>query len=167
MLWMHSENEGRRGELAPRGLSGHGLAYWTDGKEERILYITPGYRLIALNAKTGFPIPTFGTNGVVDLRQNDDQEMDLVTADIGLHATPVVSKNVVIVGAAFGAYEARMIAYMLPHGPIELAAYSCAITVYRSARAGRLQARSAWTLTAATVLLLAVAAVLEAIASPI
>ncbi|MGA2012768.1 MAG: hypothetical protein ABSH51_19850 [Solirubrobacteraceae bacterium] len=81
--------------------------------------------------------------------------------------TIVAAVNVVIVGAAFGAYEARMIAYMLPHGPIELAAYSCAITVYRSARAGRLQARSAWTLTAATVLLLAVAAVLEAIASPI
>ena len=36
-------------------LSGRGLAYWTDGREERILYVTPGYRLIALNAKTGSP----------------------------------------------------------------------------------------------------------------
>src|SRR5271155_298145 len=61
MLWMHSEQEGARGAAAPRQLSGRGLAYWTDGKEERILYVTPGYRLIALNAKTGIPIPSFGT----------------------------------------------------------------------------------------------------------
>ena len=37
MLWMHSENEGARGGAAPRLLSGRGLAYWTDGAEERIL----------------------------------------------------------------------------------------------------------------------------------
>src|ERR1700686_1954651 len=37
MLWMHSEVEGARAEAAPRQLSGHGLAYWTDGKTERIL----------------------------------------------------------------------------------------------------------------------------------
>jgi len=100
MLWMHSENEGKRGENAPRQLSGHGVAYWTDGTEERILYVTPGYRLIALNAKTGIPVAGFGQNGVVDLKQDDDQELDLETAEIGLHSTPVVAKNVVIVGAA-------------------------------------------------------------------
>src|SRR5205823_6582959 len=52
MLWMHSENEGARAEAAPRQLSGRGLAYWTDGKQERILYVTIGYRLMALDAKT-------------------------------------------------------------------------------------------------------------------
>ena len=100
MLWMHSENEGERGERPPAALSGHGLAYWTDGKEERILYVTPGYRLIALDAKTGIPVAGFGKNGVVDLKLDDDQEIDLDTGDIGLHATPMVAKNVVIVGAA-------------------------------------------------------------------
>jgi quinoprotein glucose dehydrogenase len=100
MLWMHSENEGKRGESAPRQLSGHGVAYWTDGREERVLYVTPGYRLIALDAKTGVPVPTFGNKGIVDLKLDDDQEMDLVTGEVGLHSTPVVAKNVVIVGAA-------------------------------------------------------------------
>lgn len=100
LLWMHSENEGERGTNAPRQLSGHGVAYWTDGKEERILYVTPGYRLIALNARTGIPIATFGVNGVVDLKKDDDQNIDLVTGEVGLHSTPVVAKNVVIVGAA-------------------------------------------------------------------
>ena len=59
MLWVHSENEGARAAAAPRQLSGRGLAYWTDGKEERILYVTPGYRLIALDAKTGMPVAGF------------------------------------------------------------------------------------------------------------
>src|SRR6202045_3873450 len=100
LLWMHSENEGDRGANAPRQLSGHGLAYWRDGKEERILYVTPGYRLIALNAKTGIPVPSFGVGGVVDLKKDDDQVMDLITGEVGLHSTPVVARNVVIVGAA-------------------------------------------------------------------
>jgi quinoprotein glucose dehydrogenase len=102
LLWVHGENEGPRGTNAPRILSGRGLAYWTDGREERILYVTPGYRLIALNAKTGAPVAGFGQNGVVDLKQEDDQEIDLVTGEVGLHATPLVSmsKNVVVIGAA-------------------------------------------------------------------
>jgi quinoprotein glucose dehydrogenase len=100
MLWMHSENEGARAEAAPRQLSGHGVAYWSDGQEERVLYVTPGYRLIALNAKTGVPVASFGKGGVVDLKLDDDQEMDLITGSVGLHSTPIVAKNVVIVGAA-------------------------------------------------------------------
>ena len=62
-LWMHSEREGARGAAAPRQLSGRGLAYWTDGKEERILYVTPGYQLVALDAKTGMRVPAFGDDG--------------------------------------------------------------------------------------------------------
>ncbi len=99
-LWIHGEHEGPRGAVAPRRLSGRGLAYWTDGKEERILYVTPGYRLVALNAKTGMRIPTFGDDGIVDLKQNIDQEIDPMSGEIGLHATPTVAGNVVVVGAA-------------------------------------------------------------------
>ena len=100
LYWVHSEVEGERGSNSPRQLSGHGVAYWTDGKEERILYVTPGYRLIALDAKTGALIPNFGKAGAVDLKLDDDQEIDLIHGDVGLHSTPIVAKNVVIVGAA-------------------------------------------------------------------
>jgi quinoprotein glucose dehydrogenase len=100
LLWVHREDEGMRANYAPRQLSGHGVAYWTDGREERILYVTPGYQLIALNAKTGSPVSGFGKNGVVDLKQDDDQDIDLMTGEVGLHSTPVVAKDVVIVGAA-------------------------------------------------------------------
>ena len=101
MLWMHQEHEGPRGESAPRKLSGRGLSYWTDGRgDNRVLYVTPGYQLVALDAKTGHPVATFGRNGIVDLKLEDDQPMDLVNGEVGLHATPVVTKNTVIIGAA-------------------------------------------------------------------
>ncbi len=100
MLWVHGEKEGPRGAAAPRQLSGRGLSYWTDGKDERILYVTPGYRLISLDAKTGTPMASFGKAGAVDLKLDDDQQIDLVTGEVGLHATPMVAGNTVIVGAA-------------------------------------------------------------------
>jgi len=102
MLWMWRMDEGKRGENAPRPGSGRGVAYWTDGQgDERIFTITPGYNLVALNAKTGVPVPTFGTRGVVDLKtQLDQPTIDLVTGEIGINAPPVVGNNVVVVGAA-------------------------------------------------------------------
>jgi quinoprotein glucose dehydrogenase len=100
LLWVHGENEGERGTVAPRQLSGRGLAYWTDGREERIIYVTPGYQMVALDAKTGMKVPGFGKNGLVDLKQEDDQQIDPLSPDIGLHSAPLVSGNTVIVGAA-------------------------------------------------------------------
>jgi quinoprotein glucose dehydrogenase len=100
LLWMHSQHEGERGEAAPRQLSGRGLAYWSDGKEERILYVTPGYRLIALDARTGTLVSRFGRNGVLDLKLDFDQDIDPVNSDVGLHAAPIVAGSTIIVGAA-------------------------------------------------------------------
>lgn len=101
-LWMWRIDEGKRGASAPRQGSGRGVAYWTDGKgDERILTVTPGYQLVALNAKTGIPVRTFGRNGIVDLKTELDQPgIDLDTADIGLNAPPAVGNNVVVIGAA-------------------------------------------------------------------
>jgi quinoprotein glucose dehydrogenase len=103
LLWIHGEHEGKRGGAAPRQLSGRGLAYWSDGKEERIFYVTPGFRLICLNAKNGIRVASFGDNGEVDLKLNDDQEIlpDLITGEIGIQSAPVVAKDTVIIGAAF------------------------------------------------------------------
>jgi len=102
MKWMHSENEGKRGESAPRQLSGRGLAYWpgAGGQGARIVYVTPGYQMVALDAKTGVPAAGFGKNGIVDLKLEDDQPIDIITGDTGLHATPIIAKDVIVVGAA-------------------------------------------------------------------
>jgi glucose dehydrogenase len=104
LVWVHAEFEGQRAVNSPRQLSGRGLSYWTDGREERILYVTTGYRLIALDAKTGNRIPNFGKDGVVDLKvgvtYGNGQQIDLEKGDAGLHSTPIIAKDTVIVGMA-------------------------------------------------------------------
>jgi quinoprotein glucose dehydrogenase len=102
MRWMHSEDEGVRGRNAPRQGAGRGVAYWAsaNGAERRVIYVTPGYRMKALDARTGSPIPTFGRDGVVDLKLESDQEVDLDTAELGLNATPLVVGDVIVVGTA-------------------------------------------------------------------
>jgi len=66
-LWKWQMDEGIRWQKAPRQFAGRGPAYWTDGNEERVIVVTPGYHLAALDAKTGVPDPKFGKNGIVDL----------------------------------------------------------------------------------------------------
>ncbi len=105
MVWMHSEFEGIRAVNSPRQLSGRGLSYWTDGKgDERIIYVTTGYKMIALDAKTGNRIPTFGKDGYIDLKlglvTGEGKQIDLESGEAGYHAAPLVVKDVVIVGIA-------------------------------------------------------------------
>jgi len=100
LLWMHRLDEGERGAAAPRRLSGRGLAYRDDGEDGQIFYVTPGYQLIGLDATSGNRLTDFGTNGIVDLKQNFDQDIDLVTGEAGLHATPLVAGDTIVIGAA-------------------------------------------------------------------
>jgi len=100
LLWMHRLDEGERGAAAPRRLSGRGLAYRDDGEHGQIFYVTPGYQLIGLDATSGSRLTDFGANGIVDLKQNFDQDIDLVTGEAGLHATPLVAGDTIVIGAA-------------------------------------------------------------------
>jgi glucose dehydrogenase len=68
-LWMWRLDEGIRWQKAPRQFAGRGLSYWTDGTNERVIVVTPGYHMASLDAKTGLPDPKFGKNGVVDLME--------------------------------------------------------------------------------------------------
>jgi quinoprotein glucose dehydrogenase len=105
LMWTHSLREGQRAAVSPRQLSGHGVSYWTDGRgDDRILYVTTGYQLVALNAKTGQMIPGFGNGGVIDLKQGVvrgvDTQIDLESGEIGLHSTPLIANDVVVIGGA-------------------------------------------------------------------
>ena len=106
--WVYSMDEGRRAEVAPRKLSGRGLSYWTDGKgDERIIFVTIGYRLVELNARTGHPVASFGKAGVIDLKEGvvfgkdgKQVQVPLETAEIGTHSTPLVVKDTIVVQSA-------------------------------------------------------------------
>jgi quinoprotein glucose dehydrogenase len=100
-LWLYRPKEGARFDQAPRKIH-RGVSYWTDGRgDERILFTTPGFQLIALNARTGVPIPSFGNAGVLDLFE----ELDLdykgdPTGKIGNSSPVVISHDTIIVGPA-------------------------------------------------------------------
>lgn len=87
IIWTHSLREGRRAATAPRQLSGRGLAYWSDGRgDNRIVYVTTGYRLVELNAKTGAVVGGFGKDGIVDLKvgmiSGAGEQIDLENRDL-------------------------------------------------------------------------------------
>jgi len=104
--WAHSLREGRRAAVSPRQLSGRGVSYWTDGKgDERVIYVTTGYQLVELDAKTGAMIQSFANKGVLDLKvgvvKGVNQQIDLESGEIGIHSTPAVVGDIVIVGSSF------------------------------------------------------------------
>ncbi len=104
-LWMYRLDEGERGDRAVR-TQNRGLAYWTDGKnDQRILLISPGFQLIALNAKTGIPIANFGKSGIVELTEGLDRDV-VKPGQIGSSSPAIVIRDVVVVGAALQAGSA-------------------------------------------------------------
>ena len=98
-LWMYRLDEGERGERAVRKQN-RGVAYWSDGKgDNRIILITAGFQLVALDAKTGRAIPTFGKDGIVDLTEGLDREV-VKPGQIGSSSPAIVIRDVIVTGAA-------------------------------------------------------------------
>jgi len=100
-LWVWRPDEGERFDAAPRKMSGRGVAYWTDGEgDRRIITVTPGFHLAALDADTGRPVESFGDNGIVDIMQYIRGPGDNVI--IGSTSPPMVVNDVIVVGPAHG-----------------------------------------------------------------
>jgi len=98
-LWIYRLDEGPRGAVVARTVN-RGLAWWSDGKgDDRILLISPGYQLIALNARTGTPIAGFGKNGLIDLTEGLDRDV-VKPGQIGASSPAIVIRDTVVVGAA-------------------------------------------------------------------
>jgi len=97
-LWTY-----RGDDTAERGAvraNNRGVTYWSDGRgDDRILFITPGYQLVALNAKTGVPIANFGVDAHVDLWKGLDRPV-VLKGTIGATSPPIVIHDVAVVGAS-------------------------------------------------------------------
>jgi len=102
-LWTYRLDEGERARLAPvRPAAGRGVGYWKSGNDARVLHVTKGYHLVALNAETGRPIPEFGEDGLVDLFLELDHPEVPKAGVIGWNSPPLVIRDTIVVGAAFG-----------------------------------------------------------------
>jgi quinoprotein glucose dehydrogenase len=100
-IWVWRPDEGTRYQRAPRRNSGRGVSFWSDGKgDDRVITVTPGFQLVALNAKTGRQIGTFGTGGVVDLTQGLGVPVNPEDGTIGNSSPPAIANDTIIVGPA-------------------------------------------------------------------
>jgi quinoprotein glucose dehydrogenase len=97
-LWLYNGDDTKeRGAVRPVN---RGLSYWSDGKgDDRILYVTPGYQLVALNAKTGVPVAGFGVDAHVDLWKGLDRA-EVKKESIGATSPPIIVRDVAVVGAS-------------------------------------------------------------------
>ena len=98
--WRWSLDEGDRSARAPRRNSGRGVSYWTDRKDARIFVVTPGFRLVSLDARTGRLVQTFGSDGMVDLKRALGRGTFDPLAPIGSSSPVVISNGVIVVGPA-------------------------------------------------------------------
>ena len=99
-LWMWRPREGERFEQAARKDSGKGLSFYRDDDGHGyVVAVTPGYRLVKLDAETGLPDPSFGKGGIVDLTEGLRRAPDRAL-DVGLTAPPLVVADVIVVGSA-------------------------------------------------------------------
>ena len=89
VLWKF--DSGIRGTQPDRG-----LAYWSNEKDKRILVGVMNF-LYALDAATGKPIPSFGDQGRIDLRENLGREPSAAQS-IYLTSPGVIYKDLIIVG---------------------------------------------------------------------
>ena len=135
-----------------------------------------GYRFPGVRARIGDAVLIFehnlvallGVLGVLLIAQIAARAFDgpgpilravHVCAELSLAAG--IAANTLIVGVAIGAYGLRMVSATLPHGPIELAAYTLAIALYLHGRSRALPSGHLATVAGASVALLALAAALE------
>ena len=99
--WIWSPQEGVRYQRAPRRNSGRGVSFWSDGRgDDRIITVTPGYQLVALNARTGQPVPSFGESGIVDLMKGLGVPVKEDDGSIGNSSPPTITNDIIIVGPA-------------------------------------------------------------------
>jgi quinoprotein glucose dehydrogenase len=75
-----------------------GVAYWKNGDDERIIMLTAFAQMIALDAKTGQPVKSFGTDGRIDLAQGLRRPVDREYYTMSSPA--VVVRNVIVVGSS-------------------------------------------------------------------
>ena len=121
-LWVHDPKIWIHGRPPNFGFVHRGVAYWTDGRDARILIGTGNAYLIALDARTGVPITSFGAQGRVDLTEGLGRPVDRRWYTV--RASPLVIDDLVIVGSSI---EARPLRPDMPPGACPLPSTSAPV----------------------------------------
>ncbi|MDX1618315.1 MAG: pyrroloquinoline quinone-dependent dehydrogenase [Balneolaceae bacterium] len=95
--WLFDPFEGETATSVNRG-----VVYWEEGEDKRI-FVTADRSLYALNAETGTPVPEFGEDGIVDLREGLGRDPTLM--NIRATTPGIIHKNLLIMGHTPGESE--------------------------------------------------------------
>lgn len=95
LRWRFDPHDGRKvlGKMRNRGVT-----YWSSGQDARI-FVTVRQFLYALDARSGRPVPTFGSAGRIDLRDGLGRER---TQMVSMTTPGVIYKDLLIVGSTMG-----------------------------------------------------------------
>jgi quinoprotein glucose dehydrogenase len=97
--WVFDPGVYVHGMPANLGWVHRGVAYWRDGENERIIVLTAHAFMIALDAKTGRPIESFGDKGRVDLSEGLGRPIIARTLYSNT-SPPVIVRDVIVVGSS-------------------------------------------------------------------
>ena len=116
-IWVHDPGTWKRGKYTSKGMQHRGVAYWRDGDDARVIIGTGDNRLIALDARTGEPIESFGKGGEVDLGVVGLQR-PLARDPVDLFAStspPTICRDVIVMGQYI---HDRVVASEMPPGDV-------------------------------------------------
>lgn len=97
-IWVYDPKSYKTGHPTNLGFLHRGVAYWTDGKIERVFIGTSDAYLIAIDAKTGQAVADFGEGGKVNLTKAIPFAVN--ARNYAVTSPPVVCRDVVIVGSS-------------------------------------------------------------------
>jgi quinoprotein glucose dehydrogenase len=96
--WIYDPESYRQGIPGNFGFVHRGVAYWSDGNSQRILYGTGDAYLISLDAENGKPDPAFGSKGKIDLTQGLSRSVK--RSHYGESSPPIICGSTIIVGSS-------------------------------------------------------------------
>ena len=97
--WVFDPGAHRLGMPTNNGWLNRGVAYWRDGADERVIILTAHASMIALDARTGRPVESFGDKGWVDLTQGLSRP-PVLRWSYGNTSPPVIVRDVIVVGSS-------------------------------------------------------------------
>ena len=97
-IWSYDPKSYEAGQPVNLGFVNRGLAYWRDGEVERLFFGTGDGHLIALDARSGRPVRSFGIGGRIDLTQGLRRPVERATYSVT--SPPIVARGVVVVGSS-------------------------------------------------------------------
>ncbi|HEV3136347.1 MAG TPA: PQQ-binding-like beta-propeller repeat protein, partial [Pirellulales bacterium] len=96
--WVFDPGSYKVGRPTNLGFVHRGVAYWTDGNQQRLYIATHDASLWSVDAKTGQAVPEFGDGGKVNLAKAIPLAAN--ARNYTMTSPPVICRNMVIVGSS-------------------------------------------------------------------